>query len=39
MVDVMPFELETVMVKNGATFCGGSDWSDTVVVDGLLVTG
>lgn len=37
--DVVPFLLEDMLAKNGATYSKGEDWSSYVVVDGKLVTG
>lgn len=37
--DVVPFMLQTVLESRGGIFKGGKPWSDTVVVDGRLVTG
>lgn len=36
---VVPFLLQTALEERGAEFVAGAPWSDTVVVDGRLVTG
>ncbi|MEO1021758.1 MAG: nuclear transport factor 2 family protein [Bacteroidota bacterium] len=36
---VVPFMLETELMKKGAEFIGGENWAKNVVVDGRLITG
>lgn len=37
--NIVPFMLQSVLQERGGNFEGGKPWSDTVVVDGRLVTG
>ena len=37
--NIVPFMLQTALEGHGGIFKGGKPWSDTVVVDGRLVTG
>lgn len=37
--NIVPFMLQTVLQSRGGNFEGGKPWSDTVIVDGRLVTG
>jgi hypothetical protein len=39
LTKVVPFLLEDELVKNGAHYSKGSDWSSYVKQDGLLITG
>jgi putative intracellular protease/amidase len=39
LTNVVPFLLEDELVKNGAHYSKGSDWSSYVQQDGLLITG
>ena len=36
---IMPFALETELIKSGAKFVGKDNWENNVVIDGNLVTG
>ena len=37
--DVVPFMLEDALKEKGGVYSKGEDWSEYVLVDGLLVTG
>jgi len=37
--NVMPFALETELIKAGANFIGKENWTNNVVIDGRLITG
>lgn len=39
LVDVVPFLVESELIKLGGHYSKGADWSVHVVKDGLLVTG
>ncbi len=39
LTNIVPFLLEDVLQKNGATYSKGSDWHPYAVEDGLLITG
>lgn len=39
LTDVVPFLVESELVKNGGNFSQGGDWQAHVVVDGKLITG
>ncbi|MEO8838179.1 MAG: type 1 glutamine amidotransferase domain-containing protein [Herbaspirillum sp.] len=39
LTDIVPFLVESELVKNGAKFSKGGDWQAHVVVDGKLITG
>ena len=36
---IMPFALETELIKSGAEFVGKDNWEKNVVIDGSLITG
>lgn len=39
LTDVVPFQVENMLVANEAVYSKGADWASHVVVDGKLVTG